>query len=1553
VRHAAASITAVGSIVAYSNVRFPRPLGYHDSVVSATASGTLNGPELYASSSNDLVVNFFGYVLPITDSAPAPNPSGMNQRAAAFNGVQHLGISDGPAVGSGWTNGTTATIPNSATGTSVSTGVVLAWSGDTQPAAGDAALASSPPAPPTQGNIYYVDSSASGYNGTAAPTSTCATNDAGPGTSAQPFCTLAHVNSLTLHSGDQVLLKAGDTWRENLDPVNSGSPNSRIVFGAYGSGAKPIISGADVISTWTQCNSTTCGSGSSSIWYKDVSYSFVEGIYITSAETCPGAGCPASSNDPGWGLARAADLPSGTGTSPGPAVNPSSHGGLCARGSALLSKMVAGTWLFDPTGTSGAPSDVTLGRLYVWTGDSSDPNSSTVEAAVRDPIIGKNVFSALNESYLTFMNLHLTNGGEPLRFGRTFQDGGPANNPNNDRYITVMYSTADHLGTGQFDDDCYAGGSVDVREGSNALIRHITTSYIGGHGNNPRYHAVVFGIVEDSDLSNDDYDAPDTKSCDECIIRYNLSHDSILPPSGYQNQVFNDGIYMESNFNNNLASWTGTDLTAMTSRPYASVGWQIYGNTVYNVTGATGGVYIHTWGMGAGQIFSNTVYGEGNTADYAIDNDNTKGNGNITDNLVHDLNGSNGIRTNGYSESFNFTGLTSAGAAITNFQTMSSTDIVGVNPLLQSPVTDFTLQAGSRAIAGGSLDVGYGGFNGAWPQHPTPAPTPTPIPSPTPTGPTPTPTQTPTPTPTPGAIALIQHTSGFSTSTTTQSVSYGSNVTAGDALILVQRMSTTSQDVTYTDTLGNAFSKVVTQAQTTDGHQLRITWAIANASGADSVTAHFWTDNTDTTPATNNFHWLGLIEVSNVNSVDVTTGNQGGSTGPATATMPTTTHASEFVVGGMGDASSYTGTITAGNSFTALDSNTSGSGSSPIGADAYRIVSATGVYSPSFTLSGAASNWSAIGATYYESVVGPTPTPTPTPTPAPANIVIIGTPTTSASASCTANITLNKPTGVASGDFLIAMGWVNAPSRTFTCPTGWTKPATLGGTIDGIDSAQLCTLVAGANEPTSYTLSYAGGGTNNCGGTLIAYRNTSGIDGTASSFTQGLGSGSTVSLTGVTASAGDTVYTELLEGGYLGTLTVPTGYTSEVSDSSVGAMNGADQSNVGAGATGSLSWSGGSSTRFGGWVLALAQNGAVSTPSPTPTATPTPTPTPNGPTPTPSPTPLAIPHFANLTPGATLPSDSTCQAEVDASPIGENAPWNQNDGTGYNSNNMQGRWITPSYFYNSFPNSNAFGSASFFSAVNGDYTFNQYRSTDMILRWAACKWGVDENWVRAETDQESTWHQDCNQMHGGSFCNEAGDCNNFDQCGSGTPTPPYCSGTADAPNISFNDGLKTYPVTDGSENFVGPNAFNGPHSTDGRTCSGVWDSWGIIQSKSRYAEWYTWPMIALSTSWGSDYRWAKFRACMNGWPRTAGSTDYTNAVSRARTSPNSPVSGTSGVAPSNLLSGETNLQYLAIGCIATHFCGGWYGTDGGGCNTYAQTFVNILNAHNWPGHIFN
>lgn len=65
------------------------------------------------------------------------------------------------------------------------------------------------------------------------------------------FATLAKASTLSLLPGDTVSLKCGSVFREAWFCQPSGSSGLPITINSYSTGAKPVISGADVLTTWT------------------------------------------------------------------------------------------------------------------------------------------------------------------------------------------------------------------------------------------------------------------------------------------------------------------------------------------------------------------------------------------------------------------------------------------------------------------------------------------------------------------------------------------------------------------------------------------------------------------------------------------------------------------------------------------------------------------------------------------------------------------------------------------------------------------------------------------------------------------------------------------------------------------------------------------------------------------------------------------------------------------------------------------------------------------------------------------------------------------------------------------------------------------------------------------------------------------------------------------------------------------------------------------------------------------------------------------------------
>ena len=62
--------------------------------------------------------------------------------------------------------------------------------------------------------------------------------------------TLDKVNRTFLKPGDKVLFRSGDTWAGTIKVNSSGKKGYPITYDAYGSGAKPVISGWTTITGW-------------------------------------------------------------------------------------------------------------------------------------------------------------------------------------------------------------------------------------------------------------------------------------------------------------------------------------------------------------------------------------------------------------------------------------------------------------------------------------------------------------------------------------------------------------------------------------------------------------------------------------------------------------------------------------------------------------------------------------------------------------------------------------------------------------------------------------------------------------------------------------------------------------------------------------------------------------------------------------------------------------------------------------------------------------------------------------------------------------------------------------------------------------------------------------------------------------------------------------------------------------------------------------------------------------------------------------------------------
>ena len=111
---------------------------------------------------------------------------------------------------------------------------------------------------PAFATTYYVDSAVTDTNVGSATCDFTTYNPTTFSTSTGSDCvfkTIADINAALFSAGDSILFKKGDTWREQLTVPSSGSAGNHVTFGAYGSGALPIINGANIDKTsegdWT------------------------------------------------------------------------------------------------------------------------------------------------------------------------------------------------------------------------------------------------------------------------------------------------------------------------------------------------------------------------------------------------------------------------------------------------------------------------------------------------------------------------------------------------------------------------------------------------------------------------------------------------------------------------------------------------------------------------------------------------------------------------------------------------------------------------------------------------------------------------------------------------------------------------------------------------------------------------------------------------------------------------------------------------------------------------------------------------------------------------------------------------------------------------------------------------------------------------------------------------------------------------------------------------------------------------------------------------------
>ena len=187
----------------------------------------------------------------------------------------------------------------------------------------------------------------------------------------------------------------------------------------------------------------------------------------------------------------------------------------------------------------------------------------------------------------------------------------------------------------------------------------------------------------------------------------------------------------------------------------------------------------------------------------------------------------------------------------------------------------------------------------------------------------------------------------------------------------------------------------------------------------------------------------------------------------------------------------------------------------------------------------------------------------------------------------------------------------------------------------------------------------------------------------------------------------------------------------------------------------------------------------------------------------------AVPaYFHTVPPGQPLPTGAQCAAWVRARPVKENK------GVNRRYNQVAGQRVSATFFAGDQPQANKWIAPR----INGNFT----GTTEQILRWTACKWGIDQNMVFAQAAVESWWRQTTKGDWESSGC------------------PP-----GHGPGADGRKGL----------------------------CP---QSWGILQNRYPY-ERSTWPGVAKSTAMNADTAYAIWRACFDGYET------WLNTVPRGRT----------------------------------------------------------------------
>ncbi len=223
--------------------------------------------------------------------------------------------------------------------------------------------------------------------------------------------------------------------------------------------------------------------------------------------------------------------------------------------------------------------------------------------------------------------------------------------------------------------------------------------------------------------------------------------------------------------------------------------------------------------------------------------------------------------------------------------------------------------------------------------------------------------------------------------------------------------------------------------------------------------------------------------------------------------------------------------------------------------------------------------------------------------------------------------------------------------------------------------------------------------------------------------------------------------------------------------------------------------------------------------------------------------PSAAGYFALQPVGSwsTLPSDAQCAAAVHRSAWEPRAEPSQ---TAANNTLVNASAVHESF--QSRPRStlgtyNPLWDSYLLPRVDGQFS----GTTDEILQWAACKWGLPDNLIRADAFVESTWFQA--MTYPDQQCVTDYGCGDYFSSSSAASTT-YCNDVAVLSGVNYQqwDGAGFCPQT---FSILGVMSWWNP-------------TWGFSWAGNQNG---TFPFNHESTAFAADYWGAMIRGCYEGW----------------------------------------------------------------------------------------